>query len=150
MLGKIERQEEKGDGRGWDGSMALTARWTWVWASSRSWWWTGKSGVLQSMGLQRVGHSWVTGLTELGRNRATEEIGKPHQCTWTNLWWTCPLVVCIGNWINHYSLFRRERRKNGMENFSPTKSVIGFYQGKNRMLENSPSKIFAFICCLTE
>ena len=34
----------------------------WVWASSRSWWWTGKPGVLQSMGLQRVGHNWVTEL----------------------------------------------------------------------------------------
>ena len=34
----------------------------WVWASSRSWWWTGKPGVLQSMGSQRVGHNWVTEL----------------------------------------------------------------------------------------
>ena len=36
--------------------------WTWVWASSGSWWWTGRPGVLQSMGLQRVGHDWVTEL----------------------------------------------------------------------------------------
>ena len=34
--------------------------WTWVWASSGSWWWTGKPGVLQSMRSQRVGHDWVT------------------------------------------------------------------------------------------
>ena len=33
-----------------------------VWASSGSWWWTGKSGVLQSMGSQRVGHDWVSEL----------------------------------------------------------------------------------------
>ena len=32
----------------------------WVWASARSWWWTGKPGMLQSMGPQRVGHDWVT------------------------------------------------------------------------------------------
>ena len=32
----------------------------WVWASSRSWWTTGKPGVLQSMGSQRVGHNWAT------------------------------------------------------------------------------------------
>ena len=32
----------------------------WVWAGSRSWWWTGKPGVLQSMGSQRVGHDWVS------------------------------------------------------------------------------------------
>ena len=42
--------------------MASPTRWTWVWASSRSWWRTGKPGMLQSMGLQRVGHNWVTEL----------------------------------------------------------------------------------------
>ena len=56
------KQEEKGDNRGWGGWMASPTRWTWVWASSRSWWWTGKPGVLQSMGLQRVGHNWATEL----------------------------------------------------------------------------------------
>ena len=35
-------------------------QWTWVWAGSGSWWWTGKPGVLQSMGSQRVGHYWAT------------------------------------------------------------------------------------------
>ena len=39
--------------RGWDGLMASLTRWTWVWVSSGSWWWTGRSGVLQSM-FQRV------------------------------------------------------------------------------------------------
>ena len=52
----------EGDDRGWDGWMASLTWWTWVWASSRSWWWTGKPGVLQSMGSQRVGHDWVTEL----------------------------------------------------------------------------------------
>ena len=33
-----------------------------VWVSSWSWWWTGKTGMLQFMGLQRVGHDWVTKL----------------------------------------------------------------------------------------
>ena len=44
----------EGDNRGWDSWIASLTRWTWVWASSRSWWWTGKPGMLQSMGLQRV------------------------------------------------------------------------------------------------
>ena len=44
--------------------MASPTQWTWVWASSRSWWWTGKPGMLQSMGLQRAGHDWVTELTQ--------------------------------------------------------------------------------------
>ena len=52
----------EGDNRGWDGWMASPTQWTWVWVSSRSWWWTGKPGVLQSMGSQRVGHNWVTKL----------------------------------------------------------------------------------------
>ena len=38
-------------------------RWTWVWTSSGSWWWIGRPGMLQSMGLQRVRHDWVTELT---------------------------------------------------------------------------------------
>ena len=50
----------EGDDRGWDGWMASPTQWTWVWASSRSWWRTGKSGVLQSIGSQRVGHNWAT------------------------------------------------------------------------------------------
>ena len=53
----------KGDDRGWDGWMASLTRCTWVWISSGSWWWTSKLGVLQSMGLQRVGHDWATELT---------------------------------------------------------------------------------------
>ena len=59
--GKNWRQEEKRT-RGWDGCMASPTWWTWVWASSRSWWWTGKPGVLQSMGSQRVRHDWATEL----------------------------------------------------------------------------------------
>ena len=53
----------KGDGRTWDGWVASPTWWTWVWASSMSWWWTGKPSVLQSMGSQRVGHDWVTELS---------------------------------------------------------------------------------------
>ena len=49
----------EGDDRGWDGRMATPTHWTWIWVSSGSWWWTG---VLQSMGSQRVGHDWATEL----------------------------------------------------------------------------------------
>ena len=53
-LEKSERLEAGGevDNRGWDGSMASPTRWTWVWVNSGSCWWTGRPGVLQSMGLQ--------------------------------------------------------------------------------------------------
>ena len=49
----------EGDDRGGDSWMASPTQWTWGWASSRRWWRTGKSGVLQSMGSQRVRHDWT-------------------------------------------------------------------------------------------
>ena len=57
----------EGDDRRWDVWMASLSQWTWVWVNSRSWWWTEKPGVLQSMGSQRVGHDWATELNWIGR-----------------------------------------------------------------------------------
>ena len=58
-VGKDWGQEEKGMTvmRWLDG---IPTQWTWVCVNSRSWWWTGKPGMLQSMGTQRVGHDWMT------------------------------------------------------------------------------------------
>ena len=55
-------KEKEMDGRGWDGWMASVTWWTWVWASSRSWWWSGKPGILQYMEFWRVGRGLVTEL----------------------------------------------------------------------------------------
>ena len=52
----------EGDDKGWVGWMASLTWWTRIWVSSRSWWWTGKAGVLQSMGLQKVRHDWMAEL----------------------------------------------------------------------------------------
>ena len=62
-----ERLRAGGEGgdRGWDGWMASPTQWTWLWVNSGSWWWTGRPGVLQSMGLQRVGHDRANGLQSL-------------------------------------------------------------------------------------
>ena len=68
--GKDWRQEEKGTTE--DVWMASLTQWTWVWASSRSWWWTGKAGELQSTERQR--HNWVTDL-----NWDTLHIAKSHK-----------------------------------------------------------------------
>ena len=46
----------EGDDRGWDGWMASLTWWTWIWVNSGRWWWTGRPGVLQFMGSQRVRH----------------------------------------------------------------------------------------------
>ena len=50
------------------GRMYLLTWWTLIWVSSGNWWWTGRPGMLQSMGLQRVGPDWATELnwTEWG------------------------------------------------------------------------------------
>ena len=65
MLGKIEGR--RGDNKEWNGRMASLTQWTWVGVDSRSWWWTGRPGMLQSMGSQRVRHNWET---ELNLNEA--------------------------------------------------------------------------------
>ena len=61
-----ERLKAGGEGNngGWDSWMASPTWWTRLWVGSRSWWWTGMPGVLQSMGSQRVRHDWATQLTE--------------------------------------------------------------------------------------
>ena len=77
MLGRTEAGRE-GDNRGWDGWMASLTRWTWVWASSRSWWWTGKPGVLQSMGSQsrKPLSNWTLTLKQVKENR--NQVSGPH------------------------------------------------------------------------
>ena len=56
MLGKIDGRRRKG----WDGWMLSPTQWTWVWESSGCWRWTGKPGILHSIGSQRVGHTeWL-------------------------------------------------------------------------------------------
>ena len=67
MLGKIEGRRR----RGWQRMRwldGITDSTDMIWASSRSWWWTGKPGVLQSMGYQRVGHDWATELNWISSN----------------------------------------------------------------------------------
>ena len=59
MLGKIEGRKRRGQ-QIWDGWMASTTQWTWVWVDSRNWWLTGRPSVLQFMGSQRVRHHWAT------------------------------------------------------------------------------------------
>ena len=72
MVGKTEarRRSQQQRMRCW---MASTTQWTWVWVSSRSCWYTGKPGVLQSMGSQRVGHDWATELKMRSLSIAIEQ-----------------------------------------------------------------------------
>ena len=96
----------EGDNRGWDGWMASLTQWTWVWVNSRSWWWTGKPGMLQSMGSQRIGHVWVTELTDW--LLILSELGEPLRgfCSCSNL----PLcehiwkAACLGFYLDNFLL----------------------------------------------
>ena len=66
----------------WDWMASLT-RWMWVWVNSGSWWWTGRPGVLQFMGLQRVRHDWVTELNWTDLSYYILEL-KPDIEQWTS------------------------------------------------------------------
>ena len=85
----------EGDDRGWYGWMASLTQWTWVWASSGCWWWTGKLDVLQFMGLQRVRHNWVTELnwTECRRHRRHGFDPLVGKIPWRRPWQPTPVFL---------------------------------------------------------
>ena len=90
MLGKMKAGGE-GDNRGWDGWMASPMRWAWVWVGSRSWWWTGKPGVLQSMWSKRVRHDWVS---ELNLRRYLCYLKVDLDCViWKRTWTGCKYIL---------------------------------------------------------
>ena len=106
----------EGDDRGWDGWTASLPQWTWVWTSSGSWWWTGKPGVLQSMGLQSQ--------TQLS--------------DWTELNWRPPQYSEILSILKVSTMYK-------LLSTSPPKRVCPFIRapsfGVFPILENSFSKV---------
>ena len=78
----------EGDDRGWDGWIASLTQWTWIWVNSRSWWWTGKHGVLQSMGSR----------SQTRLNNWTELIGVVNSWTWLGFRTTITNLRCTP-WI---------------------------------------------------
>ena len=95
MLGKIEGRRRRGRQR-----MASPTQWTWVWVDSRSWWWTGRLGMLRFMGSQRVRQNWTT---ELNWTAAIKKTGNNKYwwvCKVTRIlihcWWDCKMVQSLG------------------------------------------------------
>ena len=86
----------EGDGRGWDGWMASPIRWTSVWSNSRSWCWTGKPGMLQSLGLQRGEHERLN-WTEMSCSLSNFSL-------WFNIYgwfvWSVFTLMVIKRWIS--------------------------------------------------
>ena len=62
----------------WTGrkKIGYATQWTWAWVDSRSWWWTGRLGVLWFIGSQRVGHNWVAELNWTRADLTKTEHGK--------------------------------------------------------------------------
>ena len=88
MLGKIEGRRRRWRQR-MNGWMASPTRWTWVLVNSGSWWWTGRPGVMQFMGSQRVGHNWATELNwedwkEYQFSQSILSLSKPSTCIHNN------------------------------------------------------------------
>ena len=84
--GQDWRQEEKGL-TGQNGWMAALTQWAWVWANSRSWRWTGKPGVLQSIRLQRVRHRWAT-------EQQQQRVDVEHSFLWLLTFYMSSLEKC--------------------------------------------------------
>ena len=96
MMGKIEGRRRRGRAS-W---MASPTQWIWVWVNSRSWWWTGWPGMLQSMGLQRAGHDWVTEL---------------NWTDWSSVdshFWKCEISVFLENHDYWLSFIHSSRAKS--------------------------------------
>ena len=84
---------------GWDGWMASLMQWTWTWANFRRWRGTGRPGVLQSMGLQRVGYDWVTEQQHMSLYLFLKNL-------FISNWRVIALQYCVGfyqtsTWISH-------------------------------------------------
>ena len=90
----------EGDDRGWDAWTASSTWWTWVWVNSGSWWWTGRPGVLQFMGLQRVRHNWATELnwTELTWHILVREYHVSFMVSFSLLYKFCLFIYCSIQW----------------------------------------------------
>ena len=69
----------EGDNRGWTGWMVSLTQWTWVWASSGSWWWTGKPGVLQSIGSQS--RTWLSNWTDWTESSLARSLAGYSPCS---------------------------------------------------------------------
>ena len=77
----------EGDDRGWDGWMALPAIWTWVWVSSRSWWWTGKPGVHEVAKSQTGLHDWTTATTAFSQKHGLTCLKRLNMKPYLTLYW---------------------------------------------------------------
>jgi len=113
----------EGDDRGWDGWMASLTRWTWVWVNSRSWWWTGRPGVLGFMGSQRVGHDWATELNWIFHHVYILDVLYRFICWWTSRLFPCVNSAAVKNGIHASFLILVSSQ------YMPRNGIAGSYGG---------------------
>ena len=99
--------------------MASPTQWTWVWVNSRSWWWTGRPGLLQSMVSQNVGHDWATELNWNGLK-------------WVNLTQMTIISTTVGSRRNRVAIIVNERVWNAVLgcNLKNDRMISVRFQGK--------------------
>ena len=94
MLGKIEGRRR----RGWQG----LSQWTWFSVNSGSWWWTGRPGVLQSMGSQRIGHGWVTELNWTNWRVKNDWVTSSYKLAFSKPSEGQGNLTCCSPWVTKY------------------------------------------------
>ena len=99
------------DNRGWDGWMASPTWWTWVLVDSGSWWWTGRPGVLQSMGSQSFGHDWATELNCIPHSPGHFPLTqRKHMEQWVRVTWRNLVKMFPKNWHGWWTVGKYQSR----------------------------------------
>ena len=107
------RKREDRRRRGWQKTRWLITspyQWTWVWASFGIWWRTGKPGVLQSMGSQRVGYNWPIKQQKISRVSQFIYLSRSFfsrilPCLLLDFYGQCLVCVCVHFFNNHSEKF---------------------------------------------
>ena len=114
MLGKLKAGGD-GDDRRWDGWMASLIQWIWVWASSRSWWWTEKPGVLQPHKGVAKSWTWLSDWTDKVKIWGEKAL-RSNQLKKV-IWQIFPKEISKSNFFKYYVILLR-----GFPSGSPVKN----------------------------
>ena len=124
--------------------MASPTWWTWVWVTSGSWWWTGRPGMLQSMGSQRVGHDWVTELNWTELNWHTSGMGSNAKGTILNVGEAMEQWKSLQKEYIQYDFIWSSRTGKRMEKCQKS-SWFSVYTGNKGHEENSLGDVYVLI-----
>ena len=113
----------EGDDRGWDGWMTSPTQWISVWVSSGSWWWTGKPGVLQSMGSQRVEHDQMTELSWTASYSYHCNIYGLHYVCWDD--WVRKFESILMRWMKLELIIQSEVSQKEKHQYSILTHIYG-------------------------